>query len=115
MKTTRACLPLALALWLATPVSAQALRDPTQPPGVASGGAAPSARANQGGGWSVIVVDGRRHVAVGTRLYAEGQTLGRARVERITETEVWLREDRTLRKVPLYPAVQRRNVPTAQP
>ncbi len=115
MKPTLACLSLILAMWLATPVSAQALRDPTQPPGVASGGTATPARTNPTGGWSVIVVDGRRHVAVGTRLYAEGQTLGRARVERITETEVWLREDRALRKVPLYPAVQRRNVPAAQP
>lgn len=115
MNNVRACLSFALALWLATPACAQALRDPTQPPGVTPGGTAPSARANQGGAWSVIVIDGRRHVAVGTRLYAEGQTLGRARVERITETEVWLREDRTLRKVPLYPAVQRRNVPADPP
>ncbi len=115
MKPCRACLSLALVLLPAMSASAQALRDPTQPPGVASGGPATAPRPHQGAGWSVIVVDGRRHVAVGTRLYAEGQTLGRARVERITETEVWLREDRTLRKVPLYPAVQRRNLPAAQP
>ena len=39
--------------------------------------------------------------------------LGRARVERITETEIWLREGQALRKVPLYAGVQRRSVPAA--
>lgn len=105
---------LFVASLLAAPVAAQSLRDPTQPPGsgVAISGATP--RASQGG-WSVIVVDGRPHVAVGTRLYAEGQMLGRARVERISETEVWLREGKVLRKVPLYAGVLRRSVPAPQP
>jgi hypothetical protein len=103
-----------LALFAATSSSAQELRDPTQPPGSGGGGTAAPARAGQGG-WPVIVVDGRVHVAVGTRLYAEGQMLGRARIERITETEVWLREGRELRKVPLYVGVTRRSVPSAQP
>lgn len=91
---------------------AQSLRDPTQPPGAASANAAAATRPGAPS-WSVIVVDGRPHVAVGTRLYAEGQMLGRARVERITETEIWLREGRALRKVPLYAGVQRRSVPAA--
>lgn len=91
---------------------AQSQRDPTQPPGVASANAAVATRPGAPS-WSVIVVDGRPHVAVGTRLYAEGQMLGRARVERITETEIWLREGRVLRKVPLYAGVQRRSVPAA--
>lgn len=91
---------------------AQNLRDPTQPPG--AGAVSPAATARTGGpGWSVIVVDGRAHVAVGTRLYAEGQMLGRARVERITETEVWLREGQAVRKISLYAGVQRRSVPAA--
>ncbi|MDE2616961.1 MAG: hypothetical protein KGL73_08055 [Burkholderiales bacterium] len=105
---------LALLL-LSASLGAETLRDPTLPPGGGGGGAAaPAARANQGR-WPVIVVDGRPHVAVGTRLYAEGQMLGRARIERITETEVWLREGRALRKVPLYAGVLRRSVPPEQP
>ncbi len=91
---------------------AQSLRDPTLPPGAGSVNAT-SAGPTGAPSWSVIVVDGRRHVAVGTRLYAEGQMLGRARVERITETEIWLREGQALRKVPLYAGVQRRSVPAA--
>ena len=105
-------------LWLMSvllaPVAAQSLRDPTQPPGSGVATTGSAARPSQGG-WSVIVVDGRPHVAVGTRLYAEGQMLGRARVERISETEVWLREGKVLRKVPLYAGVLRRSVPTPQP
>jgi hypothetical protein len=104
----RAVLATLLALGAGV-CSAQSSRDPTQPPGMGSaGGGVVPARAGSSG-WSVIVVDGRAHVAVGTRLYAEGQMLGRARIERITETEIWLREDRNLRKVALYPGVQRRS------
>lgn len=102
-------------LLAATTLGAQSLRDPTQPPGTGgAGGAGAPARASQGS-WPVVVVDGRAHVAVGTRLYAEGQMLGKARIERITETEIWLREGRELRKVPLYPGVLRRSVPPTQP
>lgn len=112
MNLVRTC--LTLVCLLATSLQAQTLRDPTVPPGSGGGGMAAPARAGQGS-WPVIVVDGRPHVAVGTRLYAEGQTLGRARIERITETEVWLREGRELRKVPLYAGVSRRSLPGAQP
>jgi len=108
----RAMAWLGLLLAAAMPLNAQAQRDPTVPPLGGSGPAKP--RASQGA-WPVVVVDGRVHVAVGTRLYAEGQMLGKARIERITETEVWLREGRELRKVPLYAGVVRRNVPPAQP
>ena len=102
-----------LAAVLLAPAQAQALRDPTLPP--LGGGGAPARPAAARGSWPVIVVDGRPHVAVGTRLYAEGQLLGGARIERITETEVWLRQGRELRKVPLFPGVQRNSLPPAQP
>lgn len=65
---------------------------------------------------SVIVVDGRPHVIMGTRLYAPGQMLGQARIERITDTEIWLREGRVLRKVPRFSGIERRTVePSASP
>ena len=62
------------------------------------------------GGYSIIVRDGKPFLAVGTRLYAQGQTLGAAVVERISETEVWLREGRELHKVSQFAGIQRRAV-----
>lgn len=112
----RTLLATTALLATAAPVLAQALRDPTVPP---LGGGVPGAAASRPrpspGSWPVIVVDGKAHVAVGTRLYAEGDLLGKARVERITETEVWLREGRELRKVQNYPGVRRSVVPPQQP
>lgn len=103
---------VATFMWLHAPGGqAQTWRDPTAEPPLAGGGAT-----GQGAGnaelapLSVIVVDGRPHVIMGTRLYARGQMLGPARIERITETEVWLREGTVLRKVPRYQGVERRSV-----
>ena len=64
---------------------------------------------------SVLVVDGQPYLVVGTRLYAQGQQLGAARIERITETEVWLREGRSLRKISNFVGIQRRSVTTTAP
>lgn len=113
----RAGLPLAAVslLVFATLASAQALRDPTVPPlGGGAGTTTAKPRASQGS-WPVIVVDGKAHVAVGTRLYAEGDLLGKAVIERISETEIWLREGRELRKIQNYPGVRRSNLPPQQP
>lgn len=102
--------------WGLADVQAQGFRDPTIPPAAAGLGEAKGAKsaadADLHGPISVLVVDGRAHVVVGTRLYAQGQKLGAARIERITETEVWLREGRDLRKVSLFSGVQRRTVPS---
>jgi hypothetical protein len=56
---------------------------------------------------AVLVRQGVPYLVVGTRLYAKGQKVGQARIERITETEVWLREAGALRKVPVFGGIQR--------
>lgn len=94
-------------------VSAQSLRDPTLPPvdaGVAGASAAAGSRSLATSATTVIVRNGRAYLAVGTRLYAQGEKLGLARIERITETELWLREGGVLRKVPLFDGIARRAV-----
>lgn len=100
------------ASWLASPlVGAQALRDPTQPPPeVAATGLNETGHpaAVQSGSVAVIVRKGVPHLVVGTRLYAKGQKVGLARIERITETEVWLREGGVLRKVQVFGGIERR-------
>jgi hypothetical protein len=98
----------ALMLLTAVHLHAQDLRDPTLPPpdaGVAPGAAAASPLGDEG--MAVIVREGKSFVIVGTRLYAPGQKVGQLRVERITETEVWLRDGRELRKVPRFTDIQR--------
>lgn len=89
---------------------AQALRDPTQPP-VTETSAAPgtvsAAPSVQPGGMAIVVRQGVPYLVVGTRLYARGQKVGQARIERISETEVWLREAGMVRKVQVFGGIQR--------
>ena len=98
---------LAAALGVA---GAQSLRDPTLPPfdaGVASAPSATRSPSFDSNATTVIVRNGHRYLAVGTRLYAPGEKLGQARIERITETELWLREGRVLRKLPFFEGIER--------
>lgn len=98
-------------------VKAQSQRDPTMPPpGAAQSIDRPATATGdvellEKGSFSIIVRDGTPFLAVGTRLYARGQKLGTAVIERISETEIWLREGLELRKVPQFAGVQRRVVP----
>ena len=91
----------------------QPMRDPTVPPAEALPVAAADGQDGRANGEQplspsiVIVREGQAAVVSGTRLYATGQTVGQARIERITETEVWFREAGALRKVPRYAGVQR--------
>lgn len=98
-----------LALILCLPLAAQELRDPTLVPpeagAVADGAASVSPPGEEG--MTVVVRNGKPFLAVGTRLYAPGQKVGALRLERITETEVWLREGGALRKVPRFAGIQR--------
>lgn len=105
--------PAMLVLGGMVPAAAQSLRDPTIPPfgqAAPDGGSVPEQRGLHGP-LSVIYVDGQRRLVAGTRTYAEGQMVGGARIERITETEVWLREGREVRKISNFVGVQRRVVP----
>lgn len=61
-------------------------------------------------GMSVLVRDGRPYLVVGTRLYAPGDKVGLMRVERITETEVWLHDGSALIKVARFAGIERKVV-----
>jgi hypothetical protein len=106
-----AALGLACSLGVCMPLSAQTLRDPTVPPAAAdstAAGGAPKLLAVQSGAIAVVVRQGVPYLVMGTRLYAKGQMVGAARIERISETEVWLREDGALRKVSVFDGIERR-------
>ncbi|WNO05211.1 hypothetical protein [Rhodoferax mekongensis] len=105
MKRILSCLCLGAAAW-----AAAADRDPTAPPAEA-GVVMPSQAAGGGSaapqGSSVIMQNGRLYLVVGTRLYAVGQKVGNAKLERITETEIWLREGSQLNKIQRFAGIQR--------
>ena len=110
-RLTFALLGLALVACVSG-VRAQTGRDPTIPPaGVASvpvqAASASSPALDGGAPVAVIVRDGQPFLVVGTRLYAQGQMLGNARIERIDETAVWLREGRMLRRKPVFSGIER--------
>jgi hypothetical protein len=93
------------------PVLAQ--RDPTVPPPEAvvapSTGEAVVSRTPWGqGGMAVVIRNGKSYLVDGTRLFAVGQKIGNYRIERISETEVWLRSGKELRKVPRFNGIQRK-------
>jgi hypothetical protein len=98
---------------------AQAGRDPTVSPLPAPLSANDLAAANASaaneplrtGGFTIIVRDGQPRVMLGARTYAKGQSLGDYQIERISETEVWLRKGRDLKVVRAFHGVDRRTVP----
>ncbi len=103
-----------LLLALALPVLAQdAPRDPTAWPealrsAMAASAPASGATADRVGIRQVVFSDGRGYVVQRGRRYAVGEQLDGARIERITEQAVWLREGGQLRREPLYAGVEKR-------
>lgn len=99
---------LATAGMCCTASAQDALRDPTAAPAGAS--AAPDTPARSPvalEGMSVIVRDGKAGLVVGTRIVQPGQKIGSRVLERITETEIWLREGKSLHKVPRFSGIER--------
>ena len=105
-----------VGIGLIVPAYGQDMRDPTTPPtAVSAVPGAPAASPWGGdGGMSVIVRDGKAGLVVGTRVVQPGQKIGAWTLDRITETEVWLRDGATLRKVPRFSGIQRHD-PAASP
>jgi hypothetical protein len=110
---------IAVALGLATALAsvgaqAQAQRDPTLPPpgAVASGNgtdAVPAPDLPWGDeGIAVVKRGGKPYVVSGTRLYGAGQKIGDYKIERISETQIWLRKGSELRKLPLFAGIERK-------
>lgn len=96
-------------------------RDPTLPPasmgGDATGDGSPSAvalplRLN---GSNVVVRDGKPYLVVGSRLVAPGQSVENYQLERITETEIWLRDASGTTKVARFAGIQRQAASTQCP
>jgi len=112
---------MALSLLFSTsPITAHSQRDPTLPPTPSQRPLTSSEQVKtpigiESGAMTIIVRNGQPHIVIDTLLYAQGDTVGPVLIVRITETEIWLSEGGMLRKVPLFPSIQRRKVelPTA--
>ena len=97
-----------------------ALRDPMSPPPAATTAAAAApANARHGGAAApavvqvrqLLVVNGQRYVIDNGRRRAVGDLLGSARIERIDDSAVLLRQGSVQWHVPLFPGVIKRPVP----
>lgn len=94
-------------------------RDPTAWPPALRGALGPASAAPgaEPGGQAirqVVFAAGRGYVVQRGRRYGVGDRLDGARIERITEQAVWLREAGQVRREPLYGGVEKRP-PPAEP
>lgn len=106
----------AALLGAATDATAQG-RDPMQAPAAAQPPAAAGSsppRAQTEPGRHLVTLDGRRYVVVGARRYGVGDRLGEARIERIEDTAVVVRDSGGLRRLALHTGVIKRPVPEAR-
>jgi hypothetical protein len=89
-------------------------RDPTLPPAQATQPLSASTSDAPWGddGIAVVVREGKPFLMSGTRLYGVGQSIGAYRIMRISETEIWLRNGKVVRKLPRFSGIERS--PSAQ-
>ncbi|MGM9480419.1 hypothetical protein ACS5PN_04410 [Roseateles sp. NT4] len=114
----RPLLPITLLLAAALAQAADdAARDPTAMPAALRSAIAAAQAASAASGVEapaevairqVMVSGGRAYVVVRGRRYGVGEQFEGARIERITEQAVWLREAGQLRREPLYGGVEKR-------
>ena len=117
----------AVLLLLVAALSAHAQdagRDPTALPGAlrsaiaaaSASSAASGAEPARDGIRQVVFANGKGYVVQRGRRFGVGEQLDGARIERITEQAVWLREAGQMRREPLYGGVEKRLPPaTALP
>jgi hypothetical protein len=86
-----------------------ALRDPTQPPtayAIATGErSAPRAMLKP---QQIVTIGGTRYLVWNSRRYAVGESIEGARIERISESEVWLKGADGVRKLSLFTGIDKR-------
>lgn len=122
-RTHQGALLLAVALPLTAAESPRGLRDPMQPPVTVR---APAALANSTveaaspqnlSARHLLVVEGRRYVMDGNRRRGVGDLLGDARIERIEDAAVVVRNAAGTQRLPLFGGVVKQAVPdaTSQP
>lgn len=86
-------------------IAAALLRDPTQPPSLLGKGT--NAPVDAFRPQHLMIVSGERFLVWQGRRYRTGERFPGGKIERITESEVWLRGSDGLRKLPLFPSTEK--------
>jgi MSHA biogenesis protein MshK len=101
----------ATALVLSAGSTAQALTDPTRPPlelmSAATTGAAMTAAAPRTPLQSILLSSARKGAIINGQYVALGGTYGKAKLVKITPTEVTLKSDQGLEVLQLYPPLEK--------
>lgn len=103
----------AVALWAFVPAHAQSLSDPTRPPNAQAAGP-DGAGATGTQLQSVLISQGRRLAIINGATVALGETVGEAKVVKITETEVVLQKGSETEVLRLYPGIDKQPVKRGQ-
>ena len=101
----------AAALVLSAGSTAQALTDPTRPPlelmGAAAAGAAAAGAAPRTPLQSILLSSARKGAIINGQYVALGGSYGKAKLVKITATEVTLKSDQGLEVLQLYPPMEK--------
>lgn len=113
-------LGIALTAGPATAQNAPSLRDPMVPPlAIARPAANPGvfdvAPEPPPAPQQLLTVDGRRYVVDGRRRLGVGDALGSTRIERITDSAVWVRDGNTVTRLSFYGGVVKHHVSPLTP
>jgi hypothetical protein len=84
-----------------------ARRDPTQPPAYGAQQGTVRTPIDSFRPEHVVTVDGQRYLVWQGRRYRVGDTIQGARIERVSEVEIWLRTENGLRKLALFPGIEK--------
>jgi len=106
------------SVWAADPLPGVA-RDPTRWPAALQAPAASAANAAANTlptPQQIMIVDGKAWLVIGSRRYGVNDKLGDARIQRIEESAVWLRDAQGVHRLPLFEGVQvRHQTPSKRP
>lgn len=95
---------------LPVPAAAQALADPTRPPAALGSSAADSDKPEEPPALQSVLISPQRRVAIiNGRSVQVGDKVGQARVARILENEVVLRDGKEVQVLKLFPQVEKKS------
>jgi hypothetical protein len=107
-----------LSLLQGLAVSAAPPRDPTQPPAALNAPMSVRQPLEELRFEHIVVVNGVRYLVWNSRRYAAGDVVAGARIERISESAIWLKPlnangNGTIRKLPLFPSIEKQPLPNS--